>query len=250
MKVAICFSGQFQRVQDSIELLKQQINRYTGYSQLDLIFSHWGNNTDTDSSSKFLDTHFPNCNIYFEFTKNYKWSSRYEHADCWSGGNTPEAMFMQAGGIKNCDRFRQSIEQQNNFKYDIVIRSRADIDINSDIDLRHCDSLLTASPDLVLFPANWHFKHWWNNQDYVTRHPGRNVTVAQVGQKMLCDQWFAARSNVMSKITTYVDHINEYADAGSRFHPETLLWWHIENSLKCPFSFQSFRIKLRGIDED
>lgn len=104
--------------------------------------------------------------------------------------------------------------------------------------------------NLVLFPANWHFKYWWHNKDYVTKHPGRNVTLAQVGQKMLCDQWFAARSDVMTQVATVVDHIDEYTELGSRYHPETLLWWHIANSLKFPYSMQSFRNKLRGVDND
>ena len=250
MRVAVCFSGQFVRVIESINLLKRQIDKYCGHNKLDLFFSHWGDSPDFMPSVDFLNLHFPDHDIYFELTEDYNWSSKFEHADCWSSANTPKGMFMQFGGIKNCDQFRQVVEQQNNFKYDIVVRSRADIEVDSDLDLVHYNKVLAETPNLVLFPANWHFKHWWDNKDYVTQHPGRNVTLAQVGQKMLCDQWFAARSDVMTQVTTVVDHIDEYTELGSRYHPETLLWWHIENSLKFPYSMQSFRNKLRGVDND
>jgi hypothetical protein len=218
---------------------------------LDLFFSHWSDDKrDFAPCADFLDSHFPNHNIYFELTEDYPWTSKFEHADCWSASNTPAGMFMQFGGIKNCDHFRQIVEHQNNFKYDIVIRSRADIEVKGDFDLVHYNGLLNETPNLVLFPANWHFECCWDNTDYVTKFPGRNVTLEQVGQKMLCDQWFAAGSDTMTKITTLVDHIDHYTEAGSRYHPETLLWWHIEHSLKSPYSFQSFRNVLRGIDND
>jgi hypothetical protein len=176
-----------------------------------------------------------------EFTPLYEWSSPYNQSHMW-GGNTYQAIFFQAGGIKNVDQLRQRYEQDHGFKYDMVIRSRPDIQINGNIDLIKFNSLLDE-PNSFLSPANRRYPNLWNC-------PIHNQNPNYLGQGMLCDLWLAARSDNMSNITTYVDFINQYTSDGSRFHPDTLLWWHTVKVLNLNCKLMDFRVILQNIDVD
>jgi hypothetical protein len=134
-------------------------------------------------------------------------------------------------------------ESSHDFKYDMVIRSRSDIEIRGEFDLVKFHNLLKDDPTLVLSPSNWRFEREWNNSIYNSNNVGHYL-----GQGMMCDQWFAATSNNMSNITKWVDLINEYISNGSRFHPETLLWWHVVKILKLKNAYMDFKNILRGLD--
>jgi hypothetical protein len=239
MRIAVCFSGQANRITGNTDFFKSQLSKYSGYSQCDLFFSHWEGEQDLDNFKSFLERELPNCmtGSYaiagLEFTPHFNWSSRYSQSDCWSQGNRPEQMFKQAGGIKNVDQLRQRYEQTHNFKYDLVVRSRGDIDIKGNIDLPSCANLTNT----VAFASNWMFRSWWDVDNFA-------------GQEMRNDQWFASDSNTMSKITTLVDYMDEYTEAGARFHPETLLWWHVAKTVGADSKFMNFRNVLRGVDND
>ena len=167
-----------------------------------------------------------------EFTPLFKWSSPYGQSHCWSQGNSPTGIFMMFGGIKNCDLLRQTYEKENSFIYDIVIRTRGDIGIKGNFDLPTYYKKISENPNLVLMPQNFTYKRYWGDQG------------------MINDQWFATNSNMMSKISTLVDHINEYTVSGSRFHPETLLWWHLTKTIRADLEYQNFRNIVRYVDDD
>jgi len=241
MRIAICFSGQVNRITDpNVSFLQTQLSKYKEYDQCDLFFSHWDGTIDKPCFADFLQTVLPGCMMGkysvadIEFTSKYMWSSKYQQKDIvdQSRPHGLEAMFLQAAGIKNVDLLRQNYEEQNNFTYDIVIRARADINIIGEYDLPKYKKLLDHNSNLILLPKNHHHPSQWDNQG------------------MLCDHWFAATSKLMSRITTLVDHIDEYVDCGARLHPETLLWWHIVRRINANYEFQDFRNILRGIDYD
>ena len=234
MRVAICFSGQSNRITGNTDFFKLQLSKYSEYNHYDLFFSHWEGEQDLTNFKSFLEREIPNYNIAgLEFTPHFNWSSQYSQSDCWSQGNRPEQMFKQAGGIKNVDLLRQQYEKTHNFKYDLVIRSRGDIDIRGNINLSECVNLSNT----VSFASNWMFPSWWNVDRYT-------------GQEMRNDQWFASDSDTMSKITNIVYHMDEYTAAGARFHPETLLWWHVAKTVRADSKFMDFRTILRGVDND
>jgi len=242
MRIAICFSGQVERLYHEHGKFVNQLRLYQ--QDCDLFFSFWGNPSDETNLRNFLSVILPpNMSIAaIQFTPLYNWSSQYNQSHMFAGG-TLHGIFLQAGGIKNVDELRQRYEQEHNFKYDIVIRTRADIEIQGKIDLIKFNNLLIDAPTLVLTPNNWKFPIAWNC-------PNRNKIPGYLGQRMMCDQWFAATSDNMSEITKFVNYINEYISNGSRVHPETLLWWHVEKILKLINLSMDFRNTLRGIDHD
>jgi hypothetical protein len=248
MKIAICFSGGFNRF-DSVNFAKQ-MSAYQGYTHCDLFFSH---NKKTASKEIILSQVEPILSQVMkgsysiadiELTDDFEWSSKYGREKCWSPGNNPEAFFKMFYGVRSADLLRQKYELENNFKYDAVVRSRVDISLLGTTDLPRWISRF-KNDAMVLFSKNWHWFSLWDEKG-----------------GMLCDQWFAADSDVMSKVTTLVDYIDQYTDEGCRFHPESLLWWHIRKGLECPphlqcridpflnpfYGFEKLDVILRGAD--
>ena len=242
MRTAICFSGQIERLYHEHGKFVNQLRLCQ--SDCDLFFSFWGKQSDEIDLRNFLSIVLPsNIRIAaIQFTPPYEWSSPYNQSHVFAG-NTLPAMFLQAGGIKLVDELRQRYEQQYNFKYDMVIRSRADIEIKGEFDLFKFNNILINDTNLILTPSNWRFSHAWDC-------PERNTVPGYLGQKCMCEQWWAATSDNMSRVTNYGDFFNEYISNGARVHPETLLWWHVEKILKLDIKVMDFRNILRGIDEN
>jgi hypothetical protein len=240
MRVAVCFSGGSDRYQQFPTSFLHQLEYYKNFPYCDLFFSHWSSPLD-DWLVNFLKESIPNLlknevSVNVEFTEKYHWSTKYTQEDCYSQANSPGAMLSMFGGIKNADLFRQAYEKEHNIKYDFVLRSRPDIHYVGNIDWQRELNLL-RNHKLVMFTKNWHWFDQWDQHG------------------MLCDQWFMAEPHVMTQVTSLVDRVDEYIDAGCRFHPESLLWWHIKNSLTPPsthnmkynnYGFIDAEIRLKG----
>lgn len=241
MRVAICFSGQVERLYNYHHLFKEHLKAYN--HDCDLFFSFWGNDSDEEHLRNFLSIMLPpNASIAaIEFTPLYEWDSPYNQSHMWGGGHYT-SLFFQAAGIKNVDQLRQRYEREHDFEYDMVIRTRPDIYIKGKLDLITFNSLLDDR-NTILSPANRRYPHLWNC-------PIHNRNPNYLGQGMMCDQWLAAKSNDMSNITKYVDFINQYTADGSRFHQETLLWWHTQKVLNLNCKLMDFRVILRDVDDD
>lgn len=268
MRVAVCFSGLASRVINSKALLLEQLKKYHNqyydpYNvlpwprefEIDFFFSHW-NDTDLDQprfSSELADllaeAGFVNSSIAVDFKTRSSIVTQYTNSDCWSPGNNINGIWGQFESIKNSDQLRQQHEQSEKFSYDLVIRTRPDIEFTLPINLRRAYHLSTQ-PNVVLFPNNWNFHGFWHDRSYLYRQPGPGNRFEMVGQGMLCDQWFAASSEVMTQVTNLYNNIELYVDQGSRLHPETLLWWHVTKSMKATFIWLEFRNKIRGVDHD
>jgi len=242
MRVAICFSGQVERLYHEHGKFVKQLKDCQ--VDCDLFFSFWGTPADEVHLRNFLCVILPSNTLIaaIQFTPLYEWSSPYNQSHIFAGNNPP-AMFLQAGGVKLVDELRQRYEKEHNFKYDMVIRSRPEIEIKGEFDLVKFNDIIANDTNLVLSPANWKFDIAW----YC---PERNTTPGYLGQHMMAELWYAATSDNMSKITKYGDFFNEYISNGARFHPETLLWWHVEKVLKLKIKTMDFRNILRGMDPD
>jgi hypothetical protein len=220
MRIAICFSGGFDRFDPAN--FATHMAAYQGYTHCDLFFSH---NKNTANEALVRQTVEPilarvmkgsYAIAGIELTDNFPWQSKYGQEKCWSQANNPAGFFNMFYGIRSADRLRQKYELDNNFKYDAVVRSRTDIALLGTPDLPRWVSRF-KNDTMVLFCRNWNWFSLWDEQG-----------------GMLSDQWFAADSDTMTKVTNLVDYIDNYTDAGCRFHPESLLWWHARYGIECP----------------
>jgi hypothetical protein len=247
MRIAICFSGQIERIVQFPVSFANQLIKLGDFDQCDLFFSHWDIGIP-ESEFRFYvnkilyDRVGKNCTIAtVNFTPENTWNSKYKQRDCWSDGNSPRSIYLMFGGVQNADLLRQSYEKRNNFIYDLVIRSRLDIELAGEFNMLKWKQLLD-NRKISIFPKNFNWFEYWNSSG------------------MLNDQFFVSNSNIMTKISGLVDHIDEYVDAGCRLHPESLLWWHIRNEVTPPesyfgtdpwdkfpwYSFQNFETLLRN----
>lgn len=263
----MCFSGLVSRVYQNFELLLEQLKKYQTKSnfydirpwpyefEYDFFFSH-SNDAGIDESvfySHIVEllerADLKNCLPTIEFTSSSQIITKYQNNYCWSNGNSITGIWNQFESIKNSDSLRRQREQSENFRYDIVIRTRPDIEFTKPIDLRRAYHL-SQQPNVVLFPGNWNFHGYWYDHTYLDRQPGPGNRPEMIGQGMLCDQWFAASSNVMTLTSQVYDNIEKYVDSGCRLHPETLLWWHVTKTMKATFIWLDFKNKIRGVTHD
>jgi hypothetical protein len=123
--------------------------------------------------------------------------------------------------IYKADCLRQQFEEANNFKYDLVIRTRADLGITSELDLRQ----LTIEPTQIVMPSNeWH------------------------GNPRANDQFAIANSHDMKIYSTLFTRIKEINDSGFRFHPESMVGHNLaQNGIS--YLPGSFKTTLRSMSE-
>ena len=120
---------------------------------------------------------------------------------------------------------RRKYEAENNFIYDVVIRTRPDVAVTSTIDAVNVKTKLDNNPNTVITPDNKGCGH-----DGV----------------WICDLFGMGTSETM---TIYCDLYNQALDhnkAGVKFHPETLLGRHLERN-GCKHNFGGFKIEFRHL---
>lgn len=250
--IAICFSGNLDRLLQHENCFLTQLSKYINYSQCDLFFSFWDHTDGLNILTNFLNDKLPQYmkGSYtvagIEFISDHNCSTKFEQEDLWSPYNNLIGFISQFEGIKNSDTLRQRYEIKNNFVYDLVIKSRVDIDCNDDVDVMKL--IESINDNVILFPHNFRWKILWDDPTVGERLFGRRVLKEQIGQGMMCDMWFAAKSNIMSQLTLMVDNIDQYVDDGCRLHPETVVWWHITKTMKVDYNYQYFKILHQGSD--
>lgn len=74
-----------------------------------------------------------------------------------AGGSTLGRTYLQFYNIFRADMLRQEFENNNNFKYDLVVRARNDILIDANIDYKHLRDHLDTDPTSVFTPI--HHRH-------------------------------------------------------------------------------------------
>jgi hypothetical protein len=125
--------------------------------------------------------------------------------------------------MKQVDLLRQNHEKENNFKYDFVIRSRADIAVTSPLDLEHIKERIDNENNIVLIPMN-----------RLCGYDGVNF----------CDLYAIASSNNMSIYTDLINQAWQYNREGVIFHGETMLANHLIRS-GLHYTNNGFTVELR-----
>jgi hypothetical protein len=103
-------------------------------------------------------------------------------------------------GIRRCNDMKLRRELMEQRRYDFVIRTRADIQIASTLDL---GKFMPLTREFIVFPENGHWRGGLN------------------------DQFAFAASEKMDLYSLVIDYIPEHCGAGCPFHPETLLRFHL-----------------------
>jgi hypothetical protein len=124
--------------------------------------------------------------------------------------------------IYKADCLRQQFEEVNNFSYDLVIRTRADLGLVSELNLRQ----LNIEPNQIIMPERGCFWHG---------HPLAN------------DQFAIGNSHNMKIYSTLFTRIKEINDSGLHFHPESMVGHNLtQNGLS--YSAGNFATSLRTLD--
>lgn len=123
---------------------------------------------------------------------------------------TPHTWLSGMYNLKISNKLKNEYEKENNFKYDICIKSRTDVIWHSYITNEEIDLVLKDSKN-ILIPTAWDFK--------------------EVHNLGCSDVSCVTSSHGMDIYSSCIDFIDEYYDSGEVFHPESLLGIHINNFL-------------------
>ena len=103
-------------------------------------------------------------------------------------------------GIRRCNDMKLRRELASGRRYDHVIRTRADVQLASPLDLGR---FMPLTREFIVFPENGHWRGGLN------------------------DQFAFGASEKMDVYSLVIDYIPEHCGNGCPFHPETLLRFHL-----------------------
>jgi hypothetical protein len=122
------------------------------------------------------------------------------------------------------NKLKTQHEQQHNFKYDLVIKTRPDLALLDTLDVQHVKHYFDTNPNLVLMSSN--------------KHCGYGVNITDTNAVTTSDN-----------MNIYADIFNQalyHHEQGCIFHPETLLARHLmHNGLR--YSPSSHRVDFRSL---
>jgi hypothetical protein len=137
-------------------------------------------------------------------------------------GITTDNIFYMFYNIYKANQLRVQYEQENNFKYDAVIRTRSDIGLPNEVNVNAYD----LSSNVVIMPN----ERWYGT-------PPSN------------DQFGFGNSHVMSIYSDTINHLEEYEKQVTDFGPEALLAYHL-NLNKVSYVTGGFINNLRNLPLD
>ena len=205
MRVAIIIAGEprFCNYVDSF------INSLQGVDQADWFFYLW-DETIIKSTHKQITTGWNNIlnrewainNIHDKLPNNHK----IVDLQLGQQSQVPEQLplYKQFFSLQQADLLRQEYEKTNS-RYDLVIRARLDLLINSPIDLQSIKLQLDQNPKLMFLPVGPRY--------------GYGVKIN--------DQFAISSSGNMSIYTNLINYIKDYQNKGIAVHPETQLSHHL-----------------------
>jgi hypothetical protein len=231
MKIAILLPGQPRFTQDFITF----VSNLTGYDQADWFVYITNNNVsnfkwcvtmnlpwtvfDPAWALEKIKSWLPNNNTIRSFEISDDFQLPIIPVVNLFEVDKPDNVQKMFYNIYKADCLRQQFEEANNFKYDLVIRTRADLGITSELDLRQ----LTIEPTQIVMPSNeWH------------------------GNPRANDQFAIGNSNIMKIYSTLFTKIKEINDSGFRFHPESMVGHNLaQNGIS--YLPGSFKTTLRSL---
>jgi hypothetical protein len=239
MRIAILLSGQPRFTED----LQLFLNNLKGYDQADWFVYLTNKNYEPQKSvsivmhdtwvdydpcwaKSIIKKNLPPNNFLKKFeisdanTQVWPQCNRSDHPGVHS---PPEQYFKMFYNIFKTNQLRTSYEIENNFKYDIVIRTRSDVGLLHEVDVRNNVPISNT----IIMPGN----QWY-------------------GEPPCNDQFAIGNSDSMTMYSNIVNHLKEYNDCGVVFHPETLLAHHLQNANGAELKRGSFEITLRTLPLD
>jgi hypothetical protein len=218
MKVAILISGS-PRFCAGLDTF---INGLTGFETADWFVDLWSNNSPPDKlgyenhvlvapSWRQIDRDWAVNKIKGNLPDNHQlvalslYDSKLIEYPVITGPqvyhiNFPSVWKMHIGW-KRVDSLRQSIGIQ----YDLVIRARPDVSLNSSLNLTTIKNLLDQSPNRVFVAMDGQHGYGYNTNDVVGISSSKNMSI----------------------YTDLINHSIKYNNSGIMFHAETLLAYHM-----------------------
>lgn len=212
MRVALLLSGQFRNSYKEYKSIKEKlIDKYN--TDVFISYTHTKNNLDVIPSD-LLELYKPKNLEFIEIPA--KLSSDVESIKGFNRAleTNPTSLYSMWYGIKKTNDLKIKYELENNFKYDIVIKSRFDIEFRETIKLH-------KEPNSLSIPIGSDHRGGYN------------------------DLFAYGSSDIMDYYTSVYDYITDYIKEGCLIHPERILKHHLD---KKDFKFyrRFIPIILRG----
>jgi hypothetical protein len=205
VKIAICFSGMMRNFENTFPRFKKFI---MDNHEPDIFFSGYPNNCGLDYCLyKFTDLYKPKKFIINEYTEKLR-KQICDNEEKYLVNTRNETkinnFISQIYNIKSCDDLRQQYENENNFQYDVVIRTRLDVFYFKKFDE---EELNLAKSGNILIPTEWDFK--------------------EVNPIAVSDSFAMSNSTNMTKYANLYNNFDKYFQQGIQMHPETMFGFHI-----------------------
>ena len=239
MRIAILLPGEPRFTGD----LRNFLNNLKGYDQADWFV--YLTNSPTREDLKIKNSHiipphdkWINYDIEWATSKiienlpNNNFLKKFEisdvHLQQWPPvrdyrGIGTDNIFNMYYNLYKVNQLRVNYEQENNFKYDAVIRTRTDIGLPIELNINNYD----LSSQVVIMPGN----RWYG----------------EVSQSN--DQFAFGNSDVMTIYSDVINHLEEYEKQVLDFGPEAILGHHL-NSNKISYTPGNFDNSLRDLPLD
>lgn len=128
--------------------------------------------------------------------------------------------------IKECNELKKSFEEKNNFKYDVVIKARADLGVYSPLILENLDKL----DDTIYYNGGNFDNSGKKRNDVALVFPYKNVQRGEyigAGEIAFNDYINISSSRNIDQLSDVYDYFIDYYKRKVIFTPETLLAYHI-----------------------
>jgi hypothetical protein len=220
MKIAACFSGFTRNFEDTYPYFKKKL--FDVYD-VDVFVFGSPNKFGLEHNKDIIDNTYRPKKIILE--NDLFWSSSISLDQKYDFKDSVMRMWYN---IMGSDNLRKEYENENNFKYDYVIRMRFDYFFlrtleEVGIDLNEIDD------NSVSIPYRWNF--------------------SEVHPKAKCDMFAIGTSNSMNKYCSLLKHIDKFSYSGPKnnrgtSHAESLLGFYLDSigmnviGTESPFEFE------------
>jgi len=197
MRIALCLSGGLRNFKDTYHTFKHFLLEK---HDIDVFFFGLENKEGKEQNIvDFVDLYNPKMFLI-------NGDSYYKDIIC---KYTIPFSYYSFYNVMKCNELKKNFEKQNNFKYDLVLRSRTDYFWFREL----TEFELSTAKDKIIIPKEWSFK--------------------SVNKNCLSDVFAIGNSFLMDQYCLLFDKIEEYCNI-LPFHPETLCGWHL-NSNNIPY---------------
>jgi hypothetical protein len=191
MKIALCLSGGLRNFKDTHYSFEQYL---LSAHNVDVFFYGLENKEGQEINNKDLDILY-NPKMKVVNTKEY-----YNSIPCLYDSSSTFYAFYN---IYMCNELKKKYESENQFKYDLVIRSRTDY-----FWFRYItEKDLELAKNNIMIPSDWAFK--------------------SVNPYARADVFAFGNSDLMDEYSSMFNRLDEYTQKIGMFHPESLCGYHL-----------------------